>query len=136
MANTDVSAKSQDEQYNGSFSNVNLHHTSRDHLQRLQQVILKSTLVGGLYGAMIAIPSDLLLRWRSPLYRAFGWRIRVFYYTIWVSAAAAFKAEGEVIGFENQVRREEEERRRQLLELSVLQGIYSPENEGFKSKKA
>lgn len=122
--------------FGGSFSNSNLRHTSKDHINRLQQVILKSTLVGGLYGSLISIPSELFIRWRFPLYRAFGFRIRVFYHTIWIASAAAFHAEREVINFENQVRREEEEKRRQLLELSILQGVYTTESEGYKSKRS
>jgi hypothetical protein len=122
-------------EFEGGFSNQNMHHTSRDHLNRLQNVIIKSTLVGGLYGALISIPSELFIRWRSPLYRAFGFRIRVFYHTIWIASAAAFHAENEVIRFENMIRQEEEERRRQLLELSIIQGQYTPELEGYKTKK-
>lgn len=121
--------------FTGGFSNANMRHTSRDHMNRLQQVILKSTLVGGLYGALISIPSELLIRWRYPLYRAFGFRIRVFYHTIWIASAAAFHAEQEVIRFENIIRKEEEEKRNKLLELSILQGVYTPESEGFKSTK-
>ncbi|ODQ48658.1 hypothetical protein PICMEDRAFT_70278 [Pichia membranifaciens NRRL Y-2026] len=122
--------------FGGSFSNQNMHHTSREHMSRLQSVILKSTVVGGLYGALISIPSELFIRWRFPLYRAFGFRIRVFYHTIWIASAAAFHTEREVIRFENIIRQEEEEKRRQLLELSILQGVYTPESEGYKSKKA
>lgn len=121
--------------FSGGFSNANLRHTSKDHINRLQQVILKSTLVGGLYGALISIPTELFIRWRSPLYRAFGFRIRVFYHTIWIASAAAFHAEQEVIKFENMIRQEEEEKRRKLLELSILQGVYTSEAEGYKSRK-
>lgn len=121
--------------FGGSFSNRNMHHTSKEHMNRLQSVILKSTVVGGLYGALISIPSELFIRWRYPLYRAFGFRIRVFYHTIWIASAAAFHTEREVIRFENLIRQEEEEKRRQLLELSILQGVYTPESEGFKSNK-
>lgn len=133
--NTIKSANGPTELYSGSFSNSNLHHTSKDHLNRLQNVIIKSTLIGGLYGALISIPSELFIRWRYPLYRAFGFRIRVFYHTIWIASAAAFHTEREVIRFENIIRKEEEEKRRQLLELSILQGLYTPESEGYKSKK-
>ena len=122
--------------FGGSFSNQHMHHTSREHMSRLQSVILKSTVVGGLYGALISIPSELFIRWRFPLYRAFGFRIRVFYHTIWIASAAAFHTEREVIRFENIIRQEEEEKRRQLLELSILQGVYTPESEGYKSRKA
>lgn len=126
---------SADTDFTGGFSNRNMRHTSKEHLGKLQDVIIKSTLVGGLYGALISTPTELLIRWRSPLYRAFGFRIRVFYHTIWIASAAAFHTEREVIRFENAVRKEEEEKRRQLLELSILQGVYTPESEGYKIKK-
>lgn len=132
---TDASPQSSTSDFNGGFSNRNMRHTSRDHMQRLQGVIFKSLLVGGLYGTLISIPTELLLRWRSPLYRAFGFRIRVFYHTIWFASVGAFHAEQEVIRFENIVRAEEEEKRRQLIELSIVQGMYTPEAEGFKTKK-
>ncbi|GMM44617.1 Rcf3 protein [Pichia kluyveri] len=135
MTEENTKITNSNEHFDGSFSNPNLHHTSKEHLNRLQQVIIKSTLIGGLYGAMISIPSELFIRWRSPLYRAFGFRIRVFYHTIWISAAAAFRAEREVIAFENLIRKEEEEKRAKLLELSILNGVYSPEYEGYKNKK-
>lgn len=122
-----------DKVFGSNFSNANMRHTSKEHMSRLQNVILKNTLIGGLYGALISIPSELFIRWRYPLYRAFGFRIRVFYHTIWIASAAAYRAEIEVINFENQIRKEEEERRKQLLELSILQGVY--ESEGYKSKK-
>ncbi|AWU78280.1 hypothetical protein CAS74_002905 [Pichia kudriavzevii] len=121
--------------FNGGFSNQNMHHTSKEHLKRLNSAILKATFVGALYGGLISIPTELLIRWRSPLYRAFGWRIRMFYHTIWIASAAAFHAEREVIRFENIIRQEEAERRNKLLELSIMQGVYTPESEGFKSKR-
>lgn len=121
--------------FTGGFSNRHMRHTSKEHLGKLQDVILKSTLVGGLYGALISTPTELFIRWRSPLYRAFGFRIRVFYHTIWIASAAAFHTEREVIRFENAVRKEEEEKRNQLLELSIIQGVYTPESEGYKTKK-
>lgn len=131
------SAQSSDNEndFTSGFSNRHMRHTSKEHLGKLQNVIIKSTLVGGLYGALISTPTELFIRWRSPLYRAFGFRIRVFYHTIWVVAAAAFHTEREVIRFENAVRREEEEKRNQLLELSIIQGVYTPESEGYKVKK-
>lgn len=132
---TDSSSQKNDYEFNDAFLNHNMRHQSKDRLQRLNGVILKSIIVGGLYGTLFSIPSDLFLRWRSPLYRAFGFRIRVFYHTIWIASVAAFHAEKEVIKFENVVRDEEEERRKQLLELSVIQGMYTPESEGFKMKK-
>lgn len=125
--NTKVESKN-DLQFNSGFRN-RLHHTSNDHINRLNNVIIKSTLIGGLYGALISIPSELLIRWRSPLYRAFGFRIRVFYHTIWIASAAAFHAETEVIAFENKIRAEEDERRRKLLELSIISGNYNSNNE-------
>ncbi|KAG0679234.1 hypothetical protein C6P40_003673 [Pichia californica] len=135
LNDTPVMNKDSSLSFGGGFSNSNLHHTSKDHINRLQNVIIKSTLIGGLYGALISIPSELFIRWRSPLYRAFGFRIRVFYHTIWIASAAAFHTEREVIKFENIIRKEEEEKRRQLLELSILQGLYTNESEGYKSKK-
>lgn len=59
----------------------------------------------------------------------------MFYHTIWIASAAAFHAEREVIRFENIIRQEEAERRNKLLELSIMQGVYTPESEGFKSKR-
>lgn len=128
MTKDTQSTPSTDIQFNSGFRN-RYHHTSQEHINRLNSVIIKSTLVGGLYGALISIPSELLIRWRSPLYRAFGFRIRVFYHTIWIASAAAFHAEQEVIAFENKIRAEEYERRRQLLELSIVSGNYNPNNE-------
>ncbi|GMM31276.1 Rcf3 protein [Martiniozyma asiatica (nom. inval.)] len=126
--------KNDEATFNSGFRN-RLPHTSNAHISRLNGVIMQSTLIGALYGALFSIPTELLIRWRSPLYRAFGFRIRVFYHTICISSAAAFNAEKKVIAFENQIRREEEEKRRKLLELSVISGTYTPESEGFKSKK-
>lgn len=117
-----------DVHFNTGFQ-TRLHHTSQAHIDRLNSVIIKSTLVGGLYGALISIPSELLIRWRSPLYRAFGFRIRVFYHTIWIASAAAFHAEQEVIAFENKIRAEEALRRKKLLELSIVSGQYTSGSE-------
>ncbi|ODV83740.1 hypothetical protein CANARDRAFT_202348 [[Candida] arabinofermentans NRRL YB-2248] len=115
--------------------NKKLAHHSSERIDRLSNVILKSIFVGGLYGSLISIPTELLIRWRSPLYRAFGLRIRIFYHTIWIASAASFHTEKEVMKFENIVRREEELKRQQLIEMSVLSGSYTGEEEGFRVKK-
>ncbi|KAG7692090.1 hypothetical protein KL930_001548 [Ogataea haglerorum] len=109
-----------------------LAHHSEERIDRLRSVILKSIFIGGMYGALISVPSELLLRWRSPFYRAFGLRIRIFYHTIWIAAAASFRTERAVLEFENVVRREEEFRRQQLIEDSVMSGSYTQEQEGVR----
>ncbi|KAH3671559.1 hypothetical protein OGAPHI_000262 [Ogataea philodendri] len=112
-----------------------LAHHAEERIERLRSVILKSIFVGGMYGALVSIPTELMLRWRSPFYRAFGLRIRIFYHTIWIAAGASFRTERAVIEFENVVRREEEIRRQNLLEESVLSGSYTTEQEGVHRSK-
>lgn len=111
-------------EFNSGFRN-RLRHTSQDHINRLNKVIIQSTLIGALYGSLISIPTELFIRWRSPLYRAFGFRIRVFYHTIWIASSAAFNAERKVIDFENVIRLEEAKRRQELLEMSINNGTYA-----------
>lgn len=113
------------------FTSRNASHQSDSRITRLSHVILQSTFTGAMYGALISIPTELLLRWRSPFYRSFGTRIRVFYHTIIITYSAAFLTEHNVRLFEETVRKEEEDRRKQLIEWSVQNGIYTGGEEGF-----
>ncbi|ANZ76906.1 BA75_03866T0 [Komagataella pastoris] len=93
-------------------------------LERLQEVIFKNIFIGALYGSLIAIPTDMLLRWKSPMYRWLGTRGRVFYYTIWMASCANFLTERQVMKFEEVTRFEDEQKKQRLLELSVANGSY------------
>ncbi|GME97535.1 hypothetical protein B5S31_g5617 [[Candida] boidinii] len=106
-----------------------LPHQSDQYINKLSNVIITSIFRGALYGALISIPTELLLRWRSPFYRTFGLRIRIFYHTIWMSAGASFHAEREVMRFEQKVRIEEEIKREKLIEYSITNGFYSPDED-------
>lgn len=110
-------------------------HHSEGHKNRLGEIIIKSIFKGGLYGALISIPTDLLLRWKSPMFRMLGLRGWVFYHTIWVSAGASFHTEREVMKFESLVRWEEKVKRDRLIEMSVLNGDYDDEYDTIRRKK-
>lgn len=92
-------------------------------------MILKSILIGGLYGALISIPTDLILHWRSPTYRKFGLRGRIFYHTIWLASAANFHTEREVMRFQQSAHIEQHMLKQQLLEQSIENGTYYGEDE-------
>ncbi|GME74957.1 unnamed protein product [Ambrosiozyma monospora] len=110
-------------------------NTKTNKIEKLSSLIIKSTIIGGLYGALFSIPTELFIRWRSPFYRSFGTRIRVFYHTICVAYGASFYTEREVMRFEEINRIEDERKRQQLIELSVMQGLYTGEEEGYKISK-
>lgn len=117
------------------FTNKNQSTQSDTKITRLSHVIIKSTLTGVLYGALFSIPTDLLLRWKSPLYRSFGTRIRIFYNTIILTYAASFVTETNVRKLEVQMRAEEAEKRRKLIEWSVEHGVYTGAEEGYYPEK-
>ncbi|ODV98297.1 hypothetical protein PACTADRAFT_30263, partial [Pachysolen tannophilus NRRL Y-2460] len=79
---------------------------------------------GGAYGALIAIPTDILLRWKSPSYRWLGTRGRIFYYTIWIASCANFATEKGILRFENMIRYEDQLKKEKLMELAVEKGDY------------
>ncbi|GMG47298.1 unnamed protein product [Ambrosiozyma monospora] len=114
---------------------VSKQNTKTSKIEKLSSLIIKSTIIGGLYGMLFSIPTELFIRWRSPFYRSFGTRIRVFYHTIRVAYGASFYTEREVMRFEEVTRIEDERKRQQLIELSVLQGLYTGEEEGYKISK-
>ncbi|QOU21378.1 hypothetical protein BRETT_001100 [Brettanomyces bruxellensis] len=117
------------------FTNKNQATQSDSKITRLSHVIIKSTLTGVLYGALFSIPTDLLLRWKSPLYRSFGNRIRIFYNTIVLTYAASFVTETNVRKLEAQMRAEEAEKRKKLIEWSVEHGVYTGAEEGYYPEK-
>ncbi|QPG72716.1 hypothetical protein FOA43_000017 [Brettanomyces nanus] len=117
------------------FTNANASYQSDKIITGLSHVIIKSTLTGALYGALVSIPTELLLRWRSPSYRSFGTRIRVFYHTIILTYSAAFMTESNVMKFEEKVRAEEARKREELIEWSVQNGLYTGEEEGYSPKR-
>lgn len=113
------------------FTSSRASYQSDERIQGLSQVILRSTLMGGLYGALVSIPTELFIRARSPLYRSFGTRIRVFYHTILVAYGASFLTENNVMRYEDQVRKEEARKRQELIEWSVENGLYTGDDADY-----
>ncbi|VEU21418.1 DEKNAAC102290 [Brettanomyces naardenensis] len=117
------------------FTSSKATYQSDSRINNLSKVIIRATLVGALYGALVSIPTELLLRWKSPFYRSFGTRIRVYYHTIIIAYAASFTTENSVLKFEDQMRLEEAKKREELIEWSVANGLYTGEEEGYTPSK-
>lgn len=84
--------------------------------------------IGAAQGALISITTGLILRRVSTVYKNVRTPVRVFYHCSWISMGAVFRADKQLIIFQNNYYANEMKRRSQILDEAADRGIFLEED--------
>ena len=79
-------------------------------------------------GALISITTGLILRRVSTVYRDVRMQVRVFYHCSWISMGAVFRADKQLIIFQNNYYANEMQRRSKILDEAADRGVFLEED--------
>ncbi|KAG0657552.1 hypothetical protein C6P45_002422 [Maudiozyma exigua] len=110
----------------------------RDHVQpihydpatvkQLTREVSVACFIGAAQGALISITTGLILRRVSTVYKNVRTPVRVFYHCSWISMGAVFRADKQLIIFQNNYYANEMKRRSQILDEAADRGIFLEED--------
>ncbi|CAB4254055.1 similar to Saccharomyces cerevisiae YBR255C-A Putative protein of unknown function [Maudiozyma barnettii] len=97
-------------------------------VKQLTREIAVACVVGAAQGALISITTGLILRRVSTVYRNVRTPVRVFYHCSWISMGAVFRADKQLVIFQNNYYANEMKRRSQILDEAADRGIFLEED--------
>ncbi|CCF59320.1 hypothetical protein KAFR_0G02880 [Kazachstania africana CBS 2517] len=102
-------------------------HYSQATVKELTKQIAVASCIGAFQGGLISITTGLLLRKFSSIYRTVRLPVRVFYHCSWISMGMVFRADKQLIIFQQNYYSQELQRRGKLLDEAADRGIFLEE---------
>lgn len=101
---------------------------SEENIKELNKEIGIATLIGGLQGALLSVPTALYMRKRSAVYRNVRAPLRILFHLSFICAFAIFNAESQLLVYKQRDYQREMKRREDVLNEAADRGIFLEED--------